>query len=180
MVDLMNNQYPGYSHLFGGEVRYRSNYLKDDMTYANLALLGKVTPAYDGLTYDETGTSLAMSVALTYSSAGTWSITHSGTGAWTPGGATTGNFAVATLNPSGYEYRISAITVNANTGASNPTAASVPTGWTTIITSVTVCSVSITSGGAKIQDDLFTIELRPVGFPAEVVSSTINLITDGT
>ena len=53
MVNVMSScpEYAGATHLFGGEVRYVSNFNQDDGTQANLVTLTKIMPAYNGLTY---------------------------------------------------------------------------------------------------------------------------------
>jgi rhodanese-related sulfurtransferase len=56
MVKMIGSEHPGAKHLLGGEVRYRTNYLNDDNTPANIVMLTKTTPAFNGLTYSTTHT----------------------------------------------------------------------------------------------------------------------------
>ena len=50
MIQQTDEQYPNHTHVFGGEVRFRSNYQYADRNY-NLVFLDKLVPGYNGQTY---------------------------------------------------------------------------------------------------------------------------------
>lgn len=173
MIELMSKKFPNSTHMFGGEVRFYTNHLKDDNSYANLVFLDKVSPGYTGQTYsaydDGGGFGATATSTLVYLQAGTWEVVLSNNGTGSP------LFGTWTTTPgSTYEFRISAITNDA--GFYFPSTA--PTGWTTIAGTTEICTVNAASGGgsgSSTSQATFTIEVRVVGQPTPA-SSTITLI----
>ena len=176
MVHEIAKEHKDVTHVLGGEVRYIGNYLQDDKTIANLVTLGKVAPGYS-TALNTVAAGVTGSIWLTYNAGGTWSISGSGTASVISGGALSGNWAVPTLNPGGYEYSITSVTVNfSNPGSNTPSA---PTGYSTI-SGGTICSVTRSAGSGGTRDVTFGIAVRPIGFPAQVQTSSIRLIVDNT
>jgi hypothetical protein len=177
IVKVMHGEMPNMQHLFGGEVRYRTNYLRDDNSLANIILLTKVSPSYDGDVYDAliTPSNSAGFYSLSYSAGGTWSVTHSASGSFS-GGATSGTW---TNTPaSSYQYRVVAIS---NVNLSNnftPSMASVPTAWASV--GGQICRTFTNAGGLSASTATFHIEVRSVANPGVVMSSSITLATDNT
>lgn len=177
MVKHMNSLMPNCQHLFGGEVRYRTNYLKDDSTLANIILLGKVAPSYGNFIYDFISTTIhnGSSLSLSFSSSGTWNINAIGTNLG-GGESFSGTWAEAPLAAGGYQYRISAISGGAAGPSSFISPSSAPTAWTTI-SSNTVCSANAPDSGINSDNSAsaeFFIEIRPTAFPAQVMMSSVN------
>ncbi|NBP58379.1 hypothetical protein EBU71_17970, partial [bacterium] len=50
MIQQMSEEYPDHTHVFGGEVRFQSNYQYANRNY-NIVFLDKLVPAYDGEFY---------------------------------------------------------------------------------------------------------------------------------
>jgi hypothetical protein len=93
IIELMSKEIPNATHLFGGEVRFRSDYMVDNGDFANLVYLNKVSPlGYEGLTYTDASAGIAF-ISLYYYDDGTWAVVgQSGvqaTGTWTTTPATT-------------------------------------------------------------------------------------------
>lgn len=168
MVKIMDAEFPNKLHVFGGEVRFFSNYILDDGRDANLVQLGKLVPGYSGNTYvDDTpliGPSNAASLTYT-SSSGAWNIVGSVTGTPTSGTWTDTPSSV-------YEYQITSVTVTDNYGPGTITPAA-PTGWTTISGTPTICEVSVTPTAGRLVT--FGISVRVVGQTTPVQTSTIEL-----
>jgi hypothetical protein len=179
-IQLMSEKLPDVTHMFGGEVRFQSDYLLDNGERANLVyLVGKVIPpSWNGFTVQpQSDTFYSPATAqgyLVYNlspsgfSAGSWwlqvydydSAGNTSTGTWT---------STPSLS---YEYR-----VTSSTGSPNryPTAA---TGWASIPTgtNITLCSCYAYAGStpsSDYQSATFTIEVRKVGTTTPVASGTI-------
>jgi hypothetical protein len=169
MVKLMSLEIGDMQHLFGGEIRYRTNYVKDDNSLANIILLGKVSPGYNGATYNNFQQDGAPIVNyLTLNSNGTWVVQYFPSQGETGPGS--GTFAVAPLNAAGYEYRITAISSTfPSSGHCVP--ASAPTAYSPINGGAVCETWSDNNGEQRI--DTFSIQIRPVGHPATVQSSNI-------
>jgi hypothetical protein len=110
MVELMSVKYPTATHMFGGEVKFFTNYWKDNGELANVVLLEKIVPAYNGQNYfQQSGCSQFVEIFLSYYADGSYAITGdialssqtfiSG-GSWYNGTPT---------SPYGYMGRVSAI-----------------------------------------------------------------------
>lgn len=173
MVDIMSTEHPGKTHLLGGEIRYRSNYLDNESTYSNIVLLSKVSPGYS--TYSKqtsanAGTN-AGAISLSYSSGGSWTVSSSGDGAALVGSPTSGTWT--TTPASAYEYRVSSVNVVSNTGGSYfPTSSTSYAGLGAVI-----CGVNIPA--SAIPNDItasFDIDVRSVSNPGTVMSSSIEFI----
>lgn len=80
MIEQTNQEYPDHTHVFGGEVRFKSNYTYANRNY-NIVFLDKLVPSYDGGSYTTTGGLIGESVFLqlvyrgnTLSNPGTWDL----------------------------------------------------------------------------------------------------------
>lgn len=160
MIKIMEAQFPGTAHVFGGEVRFYTNHLRDDGRYANLVILDKLTPGYNGGAYEAHGrndgtgissTSLSLNYTAGYGVTQTWNIYQqaSGTGAFVNnyGSPTSGNWAnSSSIIISAYSYRIVSASV---TEDCSPGVPSLVPSWQTL-TSQTPSSAtswnSISSG----------------------------------
>jgi hypothetical protein len=183
MVNVINTRLPNHQHLFGGEVRYRTNYLREDENSipANLVLMQKVAPGYNGMYMlvglaDEMDINFLSSVSLHFEANGQWYITFDGRTptSYSPTGPLSGTFAVAPLSQSGYQWRVSAISVGAmNGGYISPAG---PTGWQTLSgNTVTVGAYHDGSDVNTLGDAVFYIEIRVTAYPAQVMYSNIRL-----
>jgi len=75
MVELIAEKYPDVTHLFGGEVKFRTNYDKENGEIANVILLEKIVPAYNGQIYSNGGgCGDATTQSLYYYPDGTWAV----------------------------------------------------------------------------------------------------------
>ncbi len=178
---LMATEFPDNKHLFGGEVRYRTNYVKDDKSLANIVLTTKVTPGYDSYSYfiarnSGSGTATVF-LNMTYVAgvSATWAITH-GPGTWsTSGGPVSGNFASAPFDSIGYEFRVVYTSVAHTTWGVEtyevwepPYCLQMPpeaaTAWAPITTGTQIAEVTaVDYPGQLVQVDAqFTIEIRGI------------------
>lgn len=179
MTTVMHQEFPNYKHLFGGEVRYRNNYTKDDGSLANIVLTTKVTPGYNGQVYIATSSSGGQ-LSLTLYDTGAWVVnfvTGSGSGA-----PTSGTFAVAPLNSTGYEYRIASMNVAYSVGTTSSvpaSPASCPTAWAPIGAGTLACSVTALGAGTGQRECDFYIEIRAADLSGTNYSS-INMTATNT
>lgn len=76
MINLMSQEEPNVTHIFGGEVKFKTNYYTDNGERANLVWLDKLTPAYNGDTFfaQYVGASSGASIGLYYNDDGSWLI----------------------------------------------------------------------------------------------------------
>jgi len=75
MVELMSLKYPNMTHVFGGEVKFRTNYDKENGEIANVILLEKVVPSYNGQIYSNgAACSQGCTNIMYYYPDGTWAI----------------------------------------------------------------------------------------------------------
>lgn len=154
MIQMINDEYPGHKHLFGGEVRYTSNsILENDGSYSNLVQLNKV--AGGALSADAVrGGGLLCGVFLNIVSDGSFS--WGGTSIQT---STPANWYSGTLNPAGYQYQLSAASYSispANGGTVTPTAA---TGWLSIPANQVV-RVFTSGGQTAYADSSWTLSIK--------------------
>lgn len=161
MVNMMSLKYPNASHLFGGEVRFSTEYFTNTNERANIVYLNKVVPSYDGGNFGlGVGCFTSVGVGLVYFSNGTWYINYF-TSTPSSGLLTDGSW-YAFLPSRTYEIR--GILINA--GSSGGTT-SLQTSWQTIVvsgTTVASCTANGASfGGANSAFILFETELREVG-----------------
>ena len=137
IIELMKNDFPDHTHVFGGEVRFYTYHQLDDGRMANLVLLAKIAPGYNGSQYTATSFTggTPASLYLDYNSDGTWTISGTGnqsvdtdSGTWT------------TTPGSSYEFRVSAISSITLTGIGqlSPDSLGVPTAWSDITASTFV------------------------------------------
>lgn len=179
MIEMMSAKYRHSTHLFGGEVRFRSNYLMDNGDYANLVFLNKVSPVgYNTKLY---ATSTEGAPAFTglsyYGNDGTWAINTSDPGALT-GTPTSGQF---TTTPA-FQYQFSitsvGVVVNSATGdVINSFGPGIPTAYSNIPSiGVSLCEVnSYGTSGSGLITVQYSIDVRSTTEPGIVVSSSIGL-----
>jgi hypothetical protein len=182
----MNNRLPESTHLFGGEVRFRTNFLLDNRETANLVMLGKVTPGFNGQSYTNENPAGPGTyyTRLIFETNGTWDIVYdmNFSGSFT-GSPISGTWAVAPLNPAGYEYRIPTVI---NSGALGVGSSATPElgdpTWYPILPSTIIADTvadddSLTGAFAFTS---FTMEIRPTGGTGVVTASiSINTQTQG-
>lgn len=174
MIDSMSKEYVDFTHMFGGEIKFKKNYLMDNGTIANLVYLDKLNPGYNGVTYgvsdDGGGFGVQVTIGLNYNSNGSWVVQASG-GNQT-GSPTSGSW---TDTPSStYEFRIT--NVNNIQGSPEPSG---PTGWFTIAGGTNICTCTAASQGPGDfgnTDAIFDIEVRVVGQTVPLQSSSIRLV----
>lgn len=172
MVKLMDSVLPGRAHVFGGEVRFYTNHQLDDGRMANLVLLAKTAPLYNGATYvASSSTATSASQQLNYKNDGTWEVSGTGdlfdsdSGTWT------------TTPGSTYEFRIvSRSIIGGSSGTNYLPTATPPTAWSTIGASTLVCfAQAYPPGPIESLDITFGIEVRTASGAQQgiVQSSTI-------
>jgi hypothetical protein len=176
MIEMLSIKYRNSTHLFGGEVRFRSNYVMDNGDLANIVFLNKVDPVgYNGNTYQDLNAGPTAIIYLSYSSGGNWVITGSS------GIVTSGAFTNTPASP--YQVRVTSVTENQN--IKNPPVAdtfalpsSPSSTWSDV--PLDLCGVQADIDGITIAriDYTFGIECRSPNQPAIVVSSTIRLIAE--
>jgi hypothetical protein len=182
MIEMLSIKYRNSTHLFGGEVRFRSNYVMDNGDLANIVFLNKVDPVgYNGTLYSDVNAGGPASFAYLYydNSNGNWSVV-------TNSEIDDASGAFTTTPAFQYQVRITSATqvVNTTTGtgatATTPTIAQTPTNFFNLSMSVPiiVCGVDATidsfGSSAEIQFT-YVIECRSTTEPDIVVSSTIGL-----
>lgn len=178
MVELMKNQFPDYTHVFGGEVRFITNYQLDDGRMANLVLLAKINPTYNGNTYyasSLTTIGAGASAYLAYSNDGSWEVRSSG---W-DNGAPLSNVLEAsgtwTTTPgSAYEYAIWSVSLNPLSGPSYSYSPTGTTAYSPIGSYTTICSATVNpSGSGSFVGVTWSIFVRAAGkVPEDVPLST--------
>jgi hypothetical protein len=180
MIQMMSNEYPERSHVFGGEVRFYSDYLEDNGELANLVLLAKTTPGYTGSSYfcsSFTGGTPA-SLSLVYNSDGSWDV--NGTGNQTVD-SDSGTWTTTPSTPNGYEYRISAISGVTTQGLGQVTPSGAPTSYASLAGGAGICeAVSDPFAPASIADATWTIQVRTAAGAQQgtVMTSTITFGTE--
>lgn len=182
-INVMSLEYTNSTHVFGGEVKFRSNYYHDNGEKTNLVFLDKTVPGYDGQSYTDAyvgggpGGANARLMYLGYN--GNWAVqgTNAGTlasGTWT------------TTPAVQYEYRISQITIGANDGSYNLSPGAVtsygPIGQA-LLAFTQVCAVTVSQpsyGQTWYATVTFFNDVRVVGETTPVQSSSITLTAAAT
>jgi hypothetical protein len=190
MINLTNQEYPNHTHVFGGEVRFRSDYSYADRNY-NLVFLDKLVPSYDGLRFQSANplNGPLNWLALYYNGntavdPGQWVLYSYSDGFGSPFPLASG---VWTTTPELGPYEISVTNVNVN--FANPATASLqqwqyyptgPIGYFTLGTSAyaiaTVEAGPTPFGQVYTIDVTFNISVKVVGEVTPVVSSSIDLV----
>jgi hypothetical protein len=186
-VKVMSLEYPNSTHVFGGEVKFKSNYKLDNGEDSNLVWLDKLLPAYNGNTYQANAATCDDAfVRLFYYGAnfgarvrGEYGIQLSNvpnlveTGFWTD-------------TPSAaYERRVTNITLNSGTTGlyqTQPAVGSTPQAWTLITSAglglnIVAEAYVFTPGYGSFYfiSATFDIEVRVVGETTPVQASNITL-----
>jgi hypothetical protein len=178
MIEMMSVKYPHSTHLFGGEVRFKSNYIMDNGDHANLVFLNKVSPVgYNNVVYEDNYDGFQAGLDLNYF-------------------GSTGDFQIVSFggNPSGsplsglftttpafqYQFRISSVNILINSPGGgqtsytpigpDPTYANIPSLGASLCGVVATTSFGLTTIGVQ-----FGLEVRSTTEPAIVVASTIAL-----
>jgi hypothetical protein len=191
MINLTNQEYPNHTHIFGGEVRFRSDYSYADRNY-NLVFLDKLVPAYNGQTYVNSAPFGPYTyVALVYSGntatdPGNYFIYYYIDGYGSP---TIGEQGVWTTTPNLGPYELAIPSVSKNFSA--PTSGGSPTypwdyGPTSPQAYLTIGAFEYTFcyaaagptpfGQFYTIDATWNIDVKVVGEVTPVVSSSINLV----
>lgn len=175
-IKSMSLDYPTATHVFGGEVKFKTDYLLDDGNNSNLVFLDKLVPGYDGKTYTDSFVGNSSEIAnlrLVYAgSTGAWFVDSYHVGPFLESGNWTDTPAVQ------YEFRIATISgFGDGSYASSPSST---TGWTTIFQGFAaftqICNLTAgTPGYGATNYATFTygIEVRVVGETTPVQSSSI-------
>lgn len=124
MINTVSAKYRNATHLFGGEVKFMTDYVKDNGELANVLLLEKVTPGYNNGSYGiSAGCADFCEAQLLYYSNGTYDI-EVGTGL-SYYSVNSGNWYNGTpTSPFGYMARVSTInSLDTFNGGCSPTSA---------------------------------------------------------
>ncbi len=188
MIEMLSIKYRNSTHLFGGEIRFKSNYIMDNGDLANIVFLAKTNPpGYSGSSYSDVNSSGSSAEAnLNYdNSTGDWTVTSSG-------GTIAGPAPFTSTPASQYEFRITSATQVQNSASAGafafpvPSVGSVPTSYSAIPGSLTaLCGVSASiispgPGEFAIIEFTFGIDVRSQNQPGIVRSSTIGLLANVT
>lgn len=176
IIKSMSLDYPTSTHVFGGEVKFKTNYLLDNGDNSNLVYLDKLVPGYDGKTYEDTfvgGSSDITNLRLVYAGYnGSWFVDSYTVGPFLESGNWTDTPAVQ------YEFRIA--TISGNGSGSYSSTPDSTTGWTTIFQGLfaftQICNLTAGAPGyGQVNNATFTygIEVRVLGETTPVQSSTI-------
>lgn len=179
MIDIMSKDYTNSTHMFGGEVRFKTNHLLDDGTTANLVFLDKLNPGYNGQSYsaadDGGGFGTYCECTLSY---GTTGIFLPIEGSWIINGTNNlqGSPVIGqwTTTPAvDYEFRITNVVGTISGATPNG-----PTDWTPMNRPgfTFICGSSATSSGTTVYDsNQFSIQVRVSGEASPIQDSTITL-----
>lgn len=184
--------FPNATHMFGGEIRYRTDVecnVKNPEERADLAMLVKTAPGFNGVTYTHAGTSNAsVHLCLTdYETFGFPFMTPtSGTplsGAWNTGGS----LPLPPAPNDHYEHKLTCTAVSNKTGTAreNPLFGSPYPNFIAIVipydeeqgtyTPYGIGSVTTLSSGPGTVTATFLLELRNPAKPSVVTTSTYTL-----
>lgn len=190
MIKMMEHEFTGRTHMFGGEVRFRNNFALDDGRPANLVLLDKLIPAYNTNEYTSASfittefgsiannylyynwtTGLGVQQNWTINQVGNDTVTGSPRGHGTVPDPIQYWATSSAISQSTYEFSVSP-TIYGNSGA---TGFSAGTSWSTIGGSgAEICYVTCdSSSGAAYISVTFDISLRSVANPGTVQSSSV-------
>lgn len=93
VINLMSMEMPTVTHVFGGDVKFRTNYELDNGQQSNLVWLDKIVPSYDGRTYNVNWAGYQSSAQIALyafgplsGSSGSWAIAGSPESAFDPNG----------------------------------------------------------------------------------------------
>ena len=171
-ANIMALRFPNATHLFGGEVRFNTNYMEDNGDIANIVFLNKVVPAYNELTYTSTVVATSTSLTLYYYNNGTWDIRKVvgpstdivESGVW---------FSPGLPQTNAYEIRSTATELGrTNGGYFNRDS------YATIGSILDVCSVyadQAQPGQSNFSEYFFEIYLRKIGQSSPVQASSVTL-----
>jgi hypothetical protein len=178
MIEMMSVKYPHSTHLFGGEVRFKSNYIMDNGDYANLVFLNKVSPVgYNNVVYEDRNDGFQAGLDLNYfGSTGEFQIVSFGGNP--QGSPISGLF---TTTPAfQYQFRNTSVNIiidepgggqtSYTPGGPDPTYANIASLGTSLCGVLATTSFGFTTIGVQ-----FGLEVRSTTEPAIVVASTITL-----
>ena len=180
-IQLMSKKFPDVTHLFGGEVRFQSDYLLDNGEQTNLVYLDKVFyPGYNGVTYTltENGGGFGvdrLALYLSYGSLGPgyWSVTTDGVGSLATSPITAATYGQWTTTPgSSYQYRITAVSSTVSSPYAVPDIA--PTAYAAVQdVIVSLGPLGVDGGSTQNWAANWTIQVRVVGQATPVCTTTI-------
>lgn len=186
-VKTMTIEYLNSTHVFGGEVKFKSNYKLDNGENSNLVWLDKLLPGYNGQSYAASfvgGDSILVQISLAYRalfSPGTWVITDN----QLPGARDTGYYTDTPSVP--YEFRIPYWNLLASEGFYTVQPSAAPSAWTSVGSSplgaAIVCGLSVPGpgyGATNYASVYFDIELRVIGETTPVQASNLTLVASSS
>lgn len=187
MVNMMSIDMPHATHVFGGEVKFKTNYVLESGENSNLVWLDKLLPGYNGQSYAASfvgGDSILVQITLAYRalfSPGTWVITDN----QLPGARDTGYYTDTPSVP--YEFRIPYWNLLASEGFYTVQPSAAPSAWTSIGSSplgaAIVCGLSVSGpgyGATNYASVYFDIELRVIGETTPVQASNLTLVASSS
>lgn len=176
MVELTRFKYPNSTHIFGGEIRFFTDYPADNGDIANIILLNKVVPSYNGQSYTNTlGCGQNAALQMRYFNNGTWDILSYQFGIGPQTVIASGSW-YQFLPTRSYMIRISSISNESFQGTVSP--ATAPSDFVNIgnPTQVILCiSNGAGFGDAAVAGAMFTTELREVGQTIPGVFATVEM-----
>ena len=183
-IKTMCIEYTNSTHVFGGEVKFKTNYTLDNGNQSNLVWLDKLVPGYNGNGYSASfvgSSSVGVQISLFYRaglfSPGTWLVNDNQSAGNQAEGAWTDTPAVP------YEFNITYWNLLASDGSYTVIPASAPSGYAPITQSglgiTQICSVIVPGpgyGGTNYASVAFDISVRVIGETVPVQASSINLV----
>lgn len=190
MIKLMSEEFSNVTHVFGGEVKFKTNYLLDNGQKSNLVWLDKVVPQYDNQVYTcpYAGYQQTASIALYYTSCveggftepWSWEIYGSPGYIFDNNNPSTAKAGIYATPPAGC-YEVRAYVAQISDSASNFSYSLINGGnWTSfefsdgIVCGATATAPSYYSYGFI--NITFGIEVRVIGETTPVQSSTVNFV----
>lgn len=182
MIEMMSLEFINSTHVFGGEVKFRTNYYLDNGNKSNLVFLDKLVPSYDGQTYVDSfvgSDSEIADIRLIYAGFnGSWYIDSYHVGPFLASGNWTDTPGVL------YNYNVTSVVINSNYPSSINVISppSGPTGWNVIsypgapLATVQVARVTVGSPGygeSYYASATFYISVRVSGETVPVQDSSV-------
>ena len=178
--------FPGALHMFGGEVRYLTDVEGEESKLADLVMLAKIMPGYNGQSYtihwDGTNPLAYTSIDLFYSNSGSWSIASVSDGGSHISLPITGSPQSGTWTTTpGSAYEVNVTTTSLS--VPSPIVSSTPangasSGWTSIGANTRILRITGSGGSPADGQASYSIQCRATLNPATVVTSTVTFNVD--
>lgn len=178
IIKHMDQMFPSCTHVFGGEVRFRTNYIADNGLRSNLIYLEKQYPSFQNCYYiaseDGFGFGATASIALYFAPNGTWNINGNNL---TPqlGCPTSGTYAYGSFDP--FQIEIQTCVISGGGAGVDPENGCTP--WYIIGVGIQVASVQASSNGGSSSISLtteFSVQYRDVGSTGPGIGGNPTLI----